>query len=500
MRSDSPLAQSTFRECAESEVEGFLRGGVVPFLQEHGFTYESAVELPRVFETLGTEYLLGCLQDGKEQSPEAFMKYFEGDRPRLEVLLFSQQPRGVPYLSEVASAQRLAEDSLLTDQGRINMLYFSLRLEREAHQAVIPWSVFLGRLAEARNKGFQDLEDEDVQFLRQGAVRYFNQIFALEPLEGDHELDDDLRTDIQVYFYDFVDYFSVPEHKSDFLDFKLRQNLKETLWFLEALEFDEGTITEFATTAQGLAMSAIHEQKRGHVAKHYEFAAETQRASPLEHYLAVTRLTLGHIDSLIKNTCIFPQGFVEDLKSRPDFMLEAAYTALFHDILEDKKKTEYEIRYILGKAGLPPELVDRILENLRLLNGKRAGPDGNEISIEAYSQAILASGNPVVLLVKYADIIHNNKSLNPSKYEDGQKTLTDKWQRKQRAYDPIIGAVLDLPGHIRIEEPRRIFSVNPELAQWPNFRRLLVEHPQKETVLAGIAQSAKQKVTALLAA
>lgn len=72
---------------------------------------------------------------------------------------------------------------------------------------------------------------------------------------------------------------------------------------------------------------------------------------------------------------------------------ETAAVALLHDVLEDTQMTEE----ILREKGIPEEVIRAV----KILTRDRSLP------YSTYIDSVIASGDPLALRVKYADVCHN---------------------------------------------------------------------------------------------
>jgi|GEM_PF-5319120 len=397
----------------------------------------------------------------------------------------------LPFFSEVGAEDRF---ELLAPLGEIasqEIQRFAFRVPYEPEGPFMDIETFVvEHFLLARENGLHALDLHEAQILRRGIVKYFDKLVPLTLTNEFDEADSEKTLD---FLAEFIVYFSEAEifGNEPFLDLKMTKSLQETLSFLQYLGEGED-LDNYTLAAISVAEPYLKNIRKSQDTKYPNHPDRPEKATPFEHFMSVTRITLGAVESLDLNSRLLGNDFNEKLKSRPNYLLEIAYTALLHDIVEDGKATMKEVEVLLAYSELDPLLIEQILKNVVLLNVKGTN------NYEAYVDSILGSDNPVVLLIKYGDIVHNNKSFTKKKF-DKDGNLSDFWQEKQKAYSRIVeSVVVGLPVHVRVKELIDILSANPELLQFEVWKNLLIHHPKRDEVFSALPGFAKKYVGEVL--
>ena len=420
------------------------------------------------------------------------------------------------YLSEVLPADRLElVPKILDEKTSQKITKFRFRIKDEP-QLAITSDEFLEDIINFVESGAAvgGLDLQSAQIYRWGVVAYFDELLALmnEMSDNDAEMEylEDRKEGLRDFIAGFIFCFSDPDNDIFILDQRMSKSLEETLWFAHKIGFEDKGLNDFTEAAITVADKYLGRERKVETSKHPNDVLGKERASAFEHFLTVSRYTFGTMDSLFFNSKFGGKNQLLDrLVTRPDYKIELLYTSLLHDVIEDKQKngepmmSEAEVGALLKKADIPESLADQIMKNLKLLNAKR-GFEGELISVDEYTDQILKSGNPVLVITKYADILHNSQSETKSKWEkdsEGEKTnkLSALWQQKQKAYDAVIMEMtLNNPVHVRPQDLIKIASANPELFQFKGWATLLRRHPQKENILSALQAETKTKVYELI--
>lgn len=467
----------------------------------HGFDLASEDDLPEPIKKQLRAFLRS--QGGNEEVDiKAFWEFLKNRSFLLEKQLRAATPsyrKGL--LAETPWEERLDEEVPLEMRDLLAFQKFQLQVVEEPRKNFRFMSCddfFKAHLrplikTDDLESGLRALGDEDFQLMRLGLVGHIAELTTREDFLNKDEL--------SYFLADFIAYFSSDEDFENRLDLRMSRSLQETLWFARRMKMTEGEISGFFKTSLKVAEKYTGKFRNADIAKHQNEEGGTEKSSPFEHFMSVTRLSFGALNGLEENSCLLGNDFLEQIKKRPDYLLEIGYTALLHDVIEDGDFTKTEVIEFLKEVGLSRELRRQVLVNLKLLNAKRSGVAGN---IEVYVDEILESDNPVVLLVKYADIMHNNKSENKKKWTRNAQGETvgvgAEWEFKQRAYDKIIEKIaVDNPVHVRVEELKIVMTENPELLRFPGWCALLNNHHEKEIIIASLPENVQRKVKNLLA-
>lgn len=398
-----------------------------------------------------------------------------------------------PFFSEICADDRFELLESLDPMVETEIQRFSFRLP---HEPIVPFmdydTFLLEHFLPVRESSLNRLPLHEAQILRQGISKYFDKLCPQDVVNEDEDADNEKTLD---FLSSFIVHFSNQKEfgEEPILDLKMTKSLQETLAFLQHLNFGE-SIDDYALAAISVAEPYIKDLRKSQETKYPNHPDKPEAATPFEHFMSVTRIMLGALESLDINSRLLGNDFNKRLRERPNYLQEIVYTALLHDIVEDGRATKAEVEALLVFSGLDADLIGQIMKNIDLLNVT------NFKTSDDYVESILQADNPVVLLVKYADIMHNNKSATKKKFnEDG--TLSDFWIEKQSAYNRIIQAVAnELPVHIRIKEMVDILSANPELLQFSAWKQMLSAHPKKKEILSEMKAETRQAVEAILSA
>lgn len=482
-------------ESLEGIKVSFLADEVVPFL----FDKYGVRAVPEFIEN----HLNGYITAWHEISMDAedFLRYVGKKNPFFELDLWKlgTENLAMAYLSEVEHDERFEHRESLSLRGERSLLRFRLTSQQDlydnpfmSHKDFIRKYIGGPLKEDKKNEGFklkeyEKFKEQEAQVFRIGVVRYYHEIFeSLTPEEGG---------DLQEYLQGFVEHFSEPRKKTTFfLNQHMSRSLEETIWFEQKMLIETPAIEDFCDCARKVGLhyvKSLSNRQRAYPAKHQNKPDDNELASYFEHFMGVVRLSLGYIQSLEKNSTFTQSTFLKALKERPDYLLETIYTALLHDVIEDKEFTTEEVEKMLEKANLKSGLVAQILENLNLLNSKRNGTNGERISTEEYVAEIMK--NPVTNVVKFSDIIHNNKDVyENSKFEETGE-IKEKWWNKRVAYAPLIEAFMSLPIHMRVQEPAAILNSNRELMQIAGWKSL-IRPSQKDEIMSHLDVPVRERV------
>ena len=133
-----------------------------------------------------------------------------------------------------------------------------------------------------------------------------------------------------------------------------------------------------------------------------------------------TGLPYWHHCTRVANACV-TLSHVAGIGTSPDEARTIAMVSLLHDIIEDVPDGEERLKGILA-----PDELDAVVPSLRLLTKS----DG--MSYGDYVERIMASGDHVALLVKFAVMIDHVERLPLVKDERTRKRLQEKYREPYR--------------------------------------------------------------------
>lgn len=482
----------------ESRCEAFISDEISPFLEEHFRVYS----IPTWLTTKARDYFL---KHSRTASAEGFIDFEAQKDPAFvsQLHCLGQTPDRV-YLSEVYPSGRFNERESLSASGERSLMKFHLTSHEDLFtnpfmgfdEFFSEYIVFEAEddyeLAVLRLKPYKEWDSTDVQNFRKGVVIHFTKIFeALTPEEG---------LDFQEYLQGFIDHFSEDQKgMTRFITPYMSNALEESIWFCQKMLLSTQQIEDFSECAQRVGIRYIVSEKnrqRNHSTKYPVDKFDREKASYFEHFMGVIRLALGYIQSLELHAEFSESDFFNLLKARPDYLLEVIYTALLHDVIEDQEFSEEAVNLMLQEANLAPPLVDQIMKNLDLLNSKRLDENGVRVSTEVYIEEIM--NNPVTKIVKFADVIHNNKDVHKNSKFDENGEIKPRWLEKRTHYGPLIENCMNLSLYMRPKEPVAILESSPELMRIEGWRSL-VRPSQKDEIFQQLSGPTRKKVAVSLA-
>lgn len=202
------------------------------------------------------------------------------------------------------------------------------------------------------------------------------------------------------------------------LDLRVSRQMDETIWYMEKMK-----ISASGRDAVIRTLLSIEPLYRGKERKFQRNKTEPdRRETAFNHFLGVLRTSLGLIDLARKNQDLLPPNAVKFFEhfSSEEARLEICLTAATHDVVEDGVIDSDGLRSLLRKCiplakANSPTLDTNLLLNNCLINSFQLDThnfveDDGERDYPDYTQKILDSKSPVLILTKIADILVNRRS------------------------------------------------------------------------------------------
>lgn len=217
------------------------------------------------------------------------------------------------------------------------------------------------------------------------------------------------------------------------LDLRISRQMDETIWYMEKMGLSPAARDTVIHTLLNIEPLYRGKERKYQRNKNNPFKKETA----FNHFLGVLRTSLGLIDLARKNQDQLSPSAAKffDSFTEKSALLELCLTAATHDVVEDNAIDPRGLRTILKRcvamnsSGFndleESDLVQNCLLNSAQLDTHNFVDDKGKRHYPTYTRLLLDSKNPVLILVKIADILVNKRSPLGESHETPHVSLKD---------------------------------------------------------------------------